>query len=754
MRNRIYYYLKPILPKWLRLAARRVRAQRLRRSCAAHWPIYEAAGGAPQGWPGWPEGKQFAFVLTHDVERIGGVERCRELAELEMEYGFRSCFNFIPQSDYQAPVELLNWLRENGFEIGVHDLFHDGKLFNSRESFSDHASAINRHLKNWGAVGFRAGFMLHQLDWLHDLNIAYDSSSFDVDPFEPQSDGAQTIFPFWITRPNPNEDAIRNGQDGIHQNAIASQRESSHPFGYMELPSTMVQDYSLFVVLKERSDQIWRQKVQWIAEKGGMALMNVHPDYTAMKGERPGPHEFPVEYYRSFLEHVRSAYAGRYWHALPREVAAYCRNFRPPQARPPRKVVMLTHSFYDSDNRIRRYAETLAKRGDDVRVFCLGAEEEVKGRQWMTLKGVQYLCLQSRKTLETGQISHIWRLVQFWLKAYRAMNRENLPRGCDLLHVHNIPDFLVFAGLRLKRKGAKVILDIHDIVPELYESKFGAGRKSTLVSLLRRIEQRACRFSDHVIVANHLWKETLVKRSAPLEKATALVNNVDLDLFAPRERGNRSEGPILIYPGTLNYHQGLDLAIKAVALAAKKLPGIQLRIYGRGQALPELKELAMNLGLTERVHFQSAVPLDKVGDLMAQADIGIVPKRAEGFGDQAYSTKIMELMSQKLPVIVSRTRIDRFYFNDSVVAFFESGNHEDLAEKICRVAMDADYRESLRAKGYAYAKANCWDSVKHIYLNVVDRLTTTSENYCSNEPDREARTVGVAGEAKSSVFTA
>ncbi|HEX4644654.1 MAG TPA: hypothetical protein VH598_03525, partial [Verrucomicrobiae bacterium] len=193
-RNRFYYRLKPYIPWRLRMALRGVVARRKRKAFQDIWPINEAAGKPPAGWPGWPEGKKFAFVLTHDVEGADGVAKCQQLMQLEQELGFRSSFNFIPEGDYRVTPELRQELGRNGFEVGVHDLRHDGKLYWTRQDFSENARRINRYLKEWGASGFRSGFMLHNLDWLHELNVQYDASTFDTDPFEPQPDAAHTIF--------------------------------------------------------------------------------------------------------------------------------------------------------------------------------------------------------------------------------------------------------------------------------------------------------------------------------------------------------------------------------------------------------------------------------------------------------------------------------------------------------------------------------------------------------------------------------
>jgi Glycosyl transferase 4-like domain len=450
LRNKVYYALKPLLPSRLRLAMRRLRANHLRKRCAGIWPICEPAGKRPESWPGWPDGKEFAFVLSHDVEGTRGLERCRRVAEIEMESGFRSSFNFIPNGEYRVPADLLAWLRENGFEIGVHDLYHDGGLFRSQRVFERHAGDINRQLKEWSAVGFRAGFMHHKLDWLHALDIEYDASTFDIDPFEPQPDGVQTVFPFWVPKPDPEADALRNNEDaGCDPPGAGKTSDGTRKTrGYMELPYTLVQDYNLFVVLKERGTDIWREKLRWLAGKGALAMLDTHPDYMEMPGGNPSPYEYPVSLYQSFLAHVRTEYAGRYWSALPKEVASYCRTFCPKQARPPRKVAMLSYSFYKSDNRVRRYAETLARRGDRVRVFCIGTDEQARSRKWETLEGVEILRLQSRPTLESGKWSHAWRLGRFFLRALMNLSNRNLTGGCDLLHVHNIPDFLVFRTLQ------------------------------------------------------------------------------------------------------------------------------------------------------------------------------------------------------------------------------------------------------------------------------------------------------------------
>jgi len=264
---------------------------------AETWPVDKKAATQPEGWPGWPDNRKFAVVLTHDVETPGGQEKCRDLLTLEKELGFRSAFYFAPER-YEVSSELRHFIESNGCEVGVHGLYHDGKLYESRKSFVARSVRINHYLKEWGAVGFRSPSMHHNLEWIHDLSIEYDASTFDTDPFEPQPDGVGTIYPFWV-----------HGNSGRQ--------------GYVELPYTLPQDYTLFVLMRERSIKIWEQKLDWIARHGGLALLIVHPDYMNFSGEKTGIQDYPAQYYSEFLEYITSRYEGEYWHVLPKDMARF-----------------------------------------------------------------------------------------------------------------------------------------------------------------------------------------------------------------------------------------------------------------------------------------------------------------------------------------------------------------------------------------------------------------------------------------------
>lgn len=698
MTTKIYYLLKPILPWRLRVALRRQRAERRLKAYSGVWPIDRTAGASPSGWPGWPEGKQFALVLTHDVEGLKGFNRVPQLLELTRKHGFRASFNFVPKGQYQVDRQMLDLLNRSGFEAGAHGLEHDGKLYQSTKSFAAKAVKIREVLENWGGCGFRSPLMQHRLGWLHKIGCEYDASTFDVDPFEPQPDGMSTIFPFWV----PGED-----------NA-----------GFVELPYSLVQDFTLFKVLEEKNIDIWKRKLDWVAERGGMALINTHPDYMCFDGT-PARDEYPVAYYDEFLRYAREKYQDAFWHALPREVSRYyCQKIPAVNRNTRRKVCMIAYTEYEYDGRVRRYAETLARRGDLVDVLSLRATPN--GAAVTKLNGVTIYHLFSRDYKESSPWTFAFRQLRFLFRASATVARLHARNRYDVIHIHNIPDFLVFAAWYPKLTGAKLILDIHDVVPELFEMKFRSGFKKLYVSILRGMEKLSAGFVDHVIISNHLWRDKLIARSVDERRCSVLVNHVDPQVFTRRPRKRNDGKFIVVYPGSFQVHQGLDIGIRAMSEFRKAVPNAEFHLYGGGgeKLEAELKNLVRELGLEECVKFNESTALDNIVQIIADSDLGVVPKRADTFGNEAYSTKIMEFMSQGIPVVVSRTKVDSYYFSDDDVHFFASGDSDAMAKAMCEVAKNQSLRESLIAHGLEYVEQNSWTRKREEYLNLIDDLST------------------------------
>jgi peptidoglycan/xylan/chitin deacetylase (PgdA/CDA1 family) len=303
-----YYTVKPALPRRLQLALRRAYAHRQAAREFPAWPIepllvdrQEAelrelvlASGA-DAVPivnYWPLRKRFACALTHDVEGPRGIENIERVLEVERRQGFVSSWNFVAES-YDIPDGVFDLLRAGGCEVGLHGITHDGRLFQSRAQFESHLPKIGAYARAWGAEGFRSPATGRNAEWMHELPVAYDSSFPDSDPFEPQPGGCCSIFPFW--------------------------------FGdVIELPITLLQDHTLFEILRERSIGPWVRKSEWIAAHHGLITLITHPDYLA--------DDELLVLYESFLAYLRAQ--DGCWHALPREVAAWWRERAPLQVEP------------------------------------------------------------------------------------------------------------------------------------------------------------------------------------------------------------------------------------------------------------------------------------------------------------------------------------------------------------------------------------------------------------------------------------
>lgn len=291
----LFYTFKPAIPRALQLWFRRLLVRQRLKTYQHVWPIDPQSASPPKGWPGWPNGRQFAVILSHDVDTQKGHDACLRLAAIEKKLGFRSAFNFVPER-YRTSPDVRASLRAKGFEIGIHGLKHDGKLFQSYAIFKQRAVRINHYMAAWQVQGFTSPSMHHNLDWMHRLNISHSTSTFDTDPFEPQPDGVGTIFPFWV---------------GCHGTED----------GFVEAPYTLPQDFTLFILMREQGIDIWKQKLDWIAARGGMVLVNTHPDYMNFEEPPLGPEEYPVGLYIEFLTYLQTRYADRYYHALPGELA-------------------------------------------------------------------------------------------------------------------------------------------------------------------------------------------------------------------------------------------------------------------------------------------------------------------------------------------------------------------------------------------------------------------------------------------------
>jgi len=379
--------------------------------------------------------------------------------------------------------------------------------------------------------------------------------------------------------------------------------------------------------------------------------------------------------------------------------------------------------MYDSDNRVRRYAETLVKHG--YRVDAVSLRREGQAVRNNIVNGVRVFRVQTRVKNEKGRFDYLAKLILFFWRSLFFLTREHMKEPYVLIHVHSVPDFEVFAAFFSKIMGSKVILDIHDIVPEFYASKFGASQDSLMFKSLVAMERISTAFADHVIASNHIWQKRLEGRSVAESKVTTILNYPDTQVFQPKGR-DRDDGKfILLYPGTLTYHQGLDIAVRAFSLIKNKVPEAEFHIYGSGDQSAILKSLVAQLALEDRVFFKGSLAVERMVRVIENADLGIVPKRGNGFGNEAFSTKILEFMAMGVPVIIPNTEIDTFYFNENVAKFFRANDEKSLADAMLLLIEDSTVRETLVRNATEFVKEYTWNVNQHIYLDLVDSLLSS-----------------------------
>lgn len=395
---------------------------------------------------------------------------------------------------------------------------------------------------------------------------------------------------------------------------------------------------------------------------------------------------------------------------------------------------MVVHNYYPIDEpRVQRQAEALADAGSEVDVICLRRPDEPA----VECNGVvRIVRLPVQKGEGRGVVGHLLEYLAFFFLAFAQLTRLHLQHRYQIVQVHNLPDFLVFVALVPRLMGAAVILDLHDLMPEFFTSRFGGDLNSLPVRLIRLQEQLSCRFANHVITVTELWREALVRRGVSPSKCSVVMNVADNRIFHQRPLSELSDGSLhLIYHGTLTYRYGIDLALHAVAQAKAEVPSLRLTIHGRGEYLPELKRLAAELDLQEVVDFSTGLlPMDELPRLLASADVGLVPYRRDLFTDGILPTKLMEYAALGLPAIVARTPAIEAYFTKDMVEFFEAGNVDALTSCIVRLARDRNRLAELARNIVSFNCRRNWAGQRANYLSLVAYLASKGTNIMPPTP--------------------
>jgi peptidoglycan/xylan/chitin deacetylase (PgdA/CDA1 family) len=285
LKHKLYYsYIRPLMPKKIRKMVQKFAGSNIKYRKNFIFNeladlVFENEAGKNSFENLYPEKSKFAVVLTHDVETGDGLKFIPKVIELEKKYNFFSSWNLVPYK-YKIDNSIPGIIRESRNEIGIHGYNHDGKLYYSKEIFSERAKGINEALKKFSSVGFRSPAVHRNLEWLQELEIKYDCSCFDYDPFQPFPGGTGSIWPF-----------------------IAGK--------FVEIPYTLPQDHTMFYVLKEKTIDIWKKKIDWLVSRNGVILVLTHPDYLSENDH--------LKKYEELLIYLSTLENG--YHCLPHELA-------------------------------------------------------------------------------------------------------------------------------------------------------------------------------------------------------------------------------------------------------------------------------------------------------------------------------------------------------------------------------------------------------------------------------------------------
>jgi len=387
---------------------------------------------------------------------------------------------------------------------------------------------------------------------------------------------------------------------------------------------------------------------------------------------------------------------------------------------------MLVHQNYYVDQRVIRYAESLVEQGHTVDVVCAREREQVRRTRVNGSIRVTPILIPHGNSanaiefiLEYGLAFVCYFLVLSWLYLFRRY---------DVVHVHNMPDFLVFSALIPRIFGAKVILDIHDPVPEFYQSKFRAKEDSTLVQLLQLEERCSIWFANAVICANENFRDNIIERGTEPEKITVIRNFPDRKVYNREKfaafKNDNLQKFVLVYPGTIAPRYGLDIAIRAIDIVKNSYPAIELRIIGPENAYKQaLRELVASLRLGRWVNILPAVSMEEVPAALVNADAGIYPAFPDAHMDIAIPTKVLEFTIMGLPVIASRLKVIDQLFKNGKAFLFAAGDVDEFAKVIQQCLADRNQlREAVTINDANLLPEWQWDLEKAKYFSLLQHL--------------------------------
>lgn len=399
-------------------------------------------------------------------------------------------------------------------------------------------------------------------------------------------------------------------------------------------------------------------------------------------------------------------------------------------------ICMIVFGEYVWDSRVIRTSEALARRGDSVDVVCLKFPDlnrtlsNLSNNHIVFPQGghINLYPINIEKYWGKRPLGYLLKFVIFFLKSTILVSKLYFKKKYSVVHVHGVPNSQVFAAFVPKLFGTRIILDIHDLMPEFFARKFGVSDDHIIIKALK-IEEKICScYADRIITVTEPWRAKLINRGIPAEKCTVVMNVPDPDIFNANgiRKYEKSKNFKILYYGTFSEVTGTDLLVKAMWQIKKAIWQARLTMIGGGPQRDELLRLSRELGLNDCIDMKPGVPTRHLPSIIGESDICIDPKRDGVFAGETLSVKLMEYMIMRKPVIASKTKMSSYYFDESMVAFFEPGNEESLAEAVIRLYKEPKKRKQLVTNSAGFLKKYNWLYYKQIYLDLVDKQSNQS----------------------------
>jgi glycosyltransferase involved in cell wall biosynthesis len=385
------------------------------------------------------------------------------------------------------------------------------------------------------------------------------------------------------------------------------------------------------------------------------------------------------------------------------------------------RVCMVGYTNFINDARLHRYSQSLLEQGHQVDMVGVG---ESVGNEPVIQYGVRVFQIHSRDFAESGPVSYLKNMLVFFLRSFVTITSLHKSRKYHVIHFHNIPDFGIFCTLFAKLSGAKIILDIHDLVPEFYMRKFQVSENHLSIRFLKILERLSCCYADHVITVTEIWRQRLIGRSVTSRKCSVIMNLPMESIFSKQAFTEyRKNDPFCIsYHGNLAEHTGVDLLIRAVARIHTQIPQLTLQIIGGGRDESEYMHLAESLGIISAVNFKKALPVMELADAVKHAHVAVDPKRDGIYAGETLSVKAMEYLALGIPLIVARTKAAVTYFPENAVQFFRPDDSDSLAEAILDLYRNPDRRHQLHLQADAFNQRYSWQKAKQTYWSLLSDL--------------------------------